>query len=203
MARITPTYPDPIPSSYIPKTSITKLPADTPLEYILAITSRDGGIILENLVSPTELTAINAEVKPWSQQARHSTSTTSTKTDAFTIMPSQTIIIPGLVGKSPTAASICEIPILESLRQSILTEKFNVHREDFYEPNRIDPLLSLSMCMNIGYGAPRQRLHRDDNIHGVRHGGTGWGWERVSGFGVLVAGVEVKRENGATMFVPG
>jgi hypothetical protein len=153
MARITPTYPDRISPSYTPKTSITKLPADTPLEYILAIISRDGGIILENLVSPTELSAINSEVQPWSQQARHSTS--ASKTDAFTIMPFQTTIIPGLVGKSPTAASICELPILESLRQSILVDKFNVHREDFHEPNTIDPLLSLSMCMNIGYGALR------------------------------------------------
>jgi len=204
MPRITPTYPDPIPSSYTPKTSITKLPANTPLEYILAVLSRDGGVILENLVSPSQLSAIDSEIQPWNQQTRHSADSSTSKTDAFTIMPSQTTIIPGLVGKSPTVAHICEHPVLEGLRQHILVDKFNVHREDFYEPNTIDPLLSLSMCMSIGYGAPRQRLHRDDNIHGIRHkGDKKWGFERVSGIGVLIAGCEVKRENGATMFVPG
>lgn len=95
-----------------------------------------------------------------------------------------------------------ENPVLESLRQEILVEKFNVNLEDFIEPNVVEPLLSLSMSMNIGYGAPRQRLHRDDDIHAVKHTGE-WKFGRESQFGCLIAGCEVKRENGATMFVKG
>lgn len=204
MTRITPTYPEPIDPSYRPKVSIAKVPATTPIEYILAIIERDGGVILEDFASAAELDAISNEVKPWSQVQRQSASDNpSAKTDAFTIMPEQTIIVPGLVGKSKTAADICEKPILEELRQNILTEKFNVHREDFVEPNTIDPLLSVSMCMNIGHGAPRQRLHRDDNVHGIRHSSSNWSFKKVSQFACLIAGCEVTRENGATMFVPG
>lgn len=54
----------------------------------------------------------------------------------------------------------------------------------------------------MGYGAPRQRLHRDDIIHLVDHN-LEYKLEKVSQFACLVAGVETTRENGATMFVPG
>lgn len=59
--------------------------------------------------------------------------------------------------------------------------------------------------MNIGYGAPRQLLHRDDNVHHVRHEYREWewGWGEVSQFGCLIAGCDVSREMGATMFVKG
>lgn len=75
-------------------------------------------------------------------------------------------------------------------------------REDIAEENVIDPLLSISITLHIGYGSPRQILHRDDNVHGIRHGGR-FELSKVSQFGCLIAGTKTTRENGATMFVPG
>ncbi|RFU35566.1 hypothetical protein B7463_g748, partial [Scytalidium lignicola] len=197
--------PEPIDPSYRPKVSVTTVSADTPIDYILAIIERDGGVILKDLVSNDELLDIEEELKPWSdQQRRHSTNGNKANGDAFYIIPSQTNLVPGLVGKSKTIADICERPVLEELRQRILLEKYIVHREDWVEPHTVAPLLSLSMSMNIGYGAPRQRLHRDDNIHGIRHSKSGeWSFKRASQFGCLIAGCEVTRKRGATMFVPG
>lgn len=75
-------------------------------------------------------------------------------------------------------------------------------REDTRNPIQIDPLLSIGLSFRIGFGAPRQRLHRDDVIHLIDHS-LPFELKKVSQFAVLVAGVETKRENGATMFVPG
>ncbi|RAL12601.1 phytanoyl-CoA dioxygenase family protein [Aspergillus homomorphus CBS 101889] len=204
MTRLPLPIPPPIDPSYTPTTSVTTLPASTPIEYILAVLERDGGVILKDLATAEELAAIATETKAWSTPRRHLD--TPAQGDAFYTIPPQTTLIPGLVGKSATAARLCEHPVLEALRERILVDEFVLRREGSVEPNRIDPLLSMSASMNIGYGAPRQLLHRDDNVHGlkhVRHPLRPWSFKEASQFGCLVAGCQVTRENGATMFVPG
>jgi ectoine hydroxylase-related dioxygenase (phytanoyl-CoA dioxygenase family) len=191
------TIPPPIDPSYKPSVSIAKLPATAPIEDILQIIERDGGIILTDFTTPEDLAAIDADVEA------HRTKTRSTEGGALSIIPKETLAMPGLVGKSPTVARICgENPVLEELRCSILEEKFKVIREEAIEENVIDPLLSISITLHIGYGAPRQTLHRDDNVHGIKHGGK-FDLKKVSQFGCLIAGTRTTRQNGATMFVPG
>lgn len=188
--------PKPFDPSYKPATSITKLSATAQLEDILAILERDGGVILTNLVSPEDLAAIDADVETHRPMAR------TTEKSAMAIVPKETLSIAGLVGKSPTIAKICEKPVLADLRSAILQEKFSVIREEVIEENVIDPLLSISMTFHIGYGAPRQRLHRDDNVHGIRHDRE-FDLKKASQFACLIAGCKTTQANGATMFVPG
>lgn len=189
--------PAPIDLSYKPSVSIAQLPATAPVEDILRVIERDGGIILTDFTTQEDLDAIDADVEA------HRTKTRSTENSALSIIPKQTLAMPGLVGKSPTVARICsDNPVLEELRNSILTEKFKVIREEAIEENTINPLLSISITLHIGYGAPRQTLHRDDNVHGIRHGGK-FDLKKASQFGCLIAGTRTTRQNGATMFVPG
>ncbi|KAK1140646.1 hypothetical protein N8T08_009958 [Aspergillus melleus] len=171
MTRLTLPIPSPIDPDYKPPRSLKTIPASTPIEYILARLERDGGVILRDRVSPHDLAAISTELEPWNGRlARHpAEGEASSSGDAFTTIPAQTTLVPGLVGKSPTVAQICELPVLGGLRQRILRDEFTVNREGHMEPNVINPLLSLSVSMNIEYGAPRQLLHRDDNVHGIRH----------------------------------
>ncbi|KIW68733.1 hypothetical protein PV04_04657 [Phialophora macrospora] len=188
--------PEAIDPSYQPSTSITQIPASSPTEDILAIIERDGGVILTDFATPGDLAAIDRDVEAHRKQTR------TTEKSALQIIPKETLAVPGLVGKSPTIARICESPVLEQLRTSILQEKFSVIREDIVEEHTIDPLLSISITFYIGPGAPRQRLHRDDNVHGIRHGG-GFDLKKASQFACLIAGSRTTRQNGATMFVPG
>ena len=109
--------------------------------------------------------------------------------------------MPGLVGKSPTIVKICEYPILEKLRISNLEESVSIIREDIFHEHKIDPLLSISLTVYIGPGAPRQPLHRDDNINGVRHARE-FDPKKAGQFGCLIAGSRTTRQNGATMVAP-
>jgi swainsonine biosynthesis dioxygenase SwnH1/2 len=188
--------PEPIDPSYEPTASITRLPADAPIEQILAILEQDGGVILTNFATPEDLAAVDEDVEAHRERAP------TTEKTALDLIPKETLAVPGLVGKSPTIAKICESSVLEQLRKSILEEKFSVVREDVIEEKTIDPLLSISITFYIGPGAPRQRLHRDDNVHGIRHGGE-FDLKNASQFGCLIAGSKTTRQNGATMFVPG
>jgi len=188
--------PEPIDPAYQPSSSIALLPADAPIEDILAVIERDGGLILTNFASPEDLAAIEEDVEA------HRTQTRTTEKSAMAIVPKETLAIPGLVGKSATMAKLCEAPVLEDLRTHILLDRFSVIREDVIEENTIDPLLSISMTFYIGHGAPRQRLHRDDNVHGVQHAST-FDLKKAGQFGCLIAASRTTRENGATMFIPG
>lgn len=189
-------YPQPLDPSYVPKVSITRLPATAPIEKILAILDRDGGIILEDFATAEELQQIEDEIKE-----SHSEDNGKTHT-GLPIIPSETRVVPGLVGRSKTVAELCERPILNQLREEILIDKFSVTREQFTDHYRIDPLLSISLSFQINTGAPRQSLHRDDAIHGTKHSAP-FDLKKASQFACLIAGCETTRANGATMFVPG
>ncbi|KIW14605.1 hypothetical protein PV08_07389 [Exophiala spinifera] len=189
--------PEPIDPAYQPSTSIAKIPANAPIEDILEIIERDGGVILTEFTSAEELAAIDRDVDAHRKQTR-------AEKGALPQIPKETLSVAGLVGKSPTVARMCEYPVLEKLRTAILQEKFDVIREDYVDRNIIEPLLSISLTFYIGPGAPRQRLHRDDNTHGTRHAGEGsFDLKRAGQFACLVAGSKTTRENGATMFIPG
>jgi ectoine hydroxylase-related dioxygenase (phytanoyl-CoA dioxygenase family) len=188
--------PQPIDTLYEPSTSIKSLPANASIDEILEILESDGGVILTNLVSLEQLNNVEQEIMV------HRKSAPSTENSALNIIPKETLVIPGLVGKSRTIEDICQLPVLDQLRTSILREEFSVIREDVVEENSIDPLLSISATLYIGYGAPRQRLHRDDNVHGIRHT-TKFELRKQSQFGCLIAATKTTRQNGATLFVPG
>ncbi|KPM44118.1 hypothetical protein AK830_g2431 [Neonectria ditissima] len=189
-------YPPPLDASYKPSASIVSIASTAAIEDILAVIERDGGVILTDFVTSDDLAAIEQDIEPYKKNTK------STEKSALHIIPKETLAVPGLVGKSPTVAKICEFPVLDKLRTSILEHRFSVIREDFVEENCIDPLLSISMTLHIGYGAPRQRLHRDDNVHGTRHG-QGFDLSKEGQFACLIAGTKTTQENGATMFIPG
>ncbi|KAI1250252.1 hypothetical protein MGN70_007305 [Eutypa lata] len=188
--------PSPIDPGYKPDVAITKLPANAPLQRILDVLDRDGGVILENLASPEELDDISKELEESRRDGDDQPHA------AFPQIPSETRVVGGLVGKSKTIANVCERPVLTKLRGEILTHRFTVTREMYTDHYNIDPLLSISLSFQIGTGAPRQALHRDDAIHGMDHSAP-FDLKKASQFACLIAGCRTTRDNGATMFVPG
>lgn len=197
MAQVAPRpSPLPIDPGYKPDVAIAKIPANAPIERILEVLDRDGGVILENLASPEDLENIAKELEESRRAGDEQPHA------GFPNIPSETRLVAGLVGKSKTMAGICERPVLTKLREEILTHRFAVTREAFTDHYKIDPLLSISLSFQIGTGAPRQALHRDDAIHGISHDAP-FDLKKASQFACLIAGCKTTRENGATMFVPG
>lgn len=190
--------PESFPADYKPSTHIAELPASAPIEQILSVIDRDGGVILNNLVSSEELESIEKEIEKYTKGDRDDD-------EGFFkgLVPQETFLIGGLVGKSDTIAKICEHPVLEALRSEILTDHGTRRIENYDLPYHIDPLLSVSLCFRIRYGAPRQRLHRDDGTHLIEHESKPYRLNNSAQFGCLIAGVQTTQANGATMFIPG
>ncbi|KAL8999559.1 MAG: hypothetical protein Q9169_001648 [Polycauliona sp. 2 TL-2023] len=190
--------PESFPPNYRPSTYIGELSATAPLEDILSVIDRDGGVILNDLVSPEELGSIQQELGKFVKGDRD-------EDDGFFkgLVPQETILIGGLVGKSDTLAKVCEHPVLEGLRREILTDHGTRRIEKYDLPYHIDPLLSVSLSFRIRYGAVRQRLHRDDGTHLIEHESKPYRLNDAAQLGCLIAGVETTQANGATMFIPG
>ena len=163
---------------------------------MIAILNRDGGLILTDLVSSQDIAAVNNEVEPYIQKAKVETHA------AYDLVPSQTVMVPGVVGKSPTMAKIAEFDVIDRLRTSTLQKKCTATWEDRTEEFTIGPLLNSSLTYHMSYGGPRQRLHRDDMIHGIYHGGE-YSLSNETMLGFMIAGSKTTRENGATMAIPG
>ncbi|KAL8727342.1 MAG: hypothetical protein Q9166_006110 [cf. Caloplaca sp. 2 TL-2023] len=190
--------PEPFPPNYKPSTRIAELSASAPIEEILSVIDRDGGVILNNLVSFEELKSIEKELERYVKRDRD-------EDEGFFkgLVPQETLLIGGLVGKSDTLAKICEHPVLEELRREILTDHGTRRIEKYDLPYHIDPLLSVSLSFRIRYGAARQRLHRDDGTHLIEHESKPYQLINSAQLGCLIAGVETTQANGATMFIPG
>jgi hypothetical protein len=112
-----PAFPPPIDPSYVPTTSITKVAATAPINDMVAILERDGALILTGLVSSQDIVAVNDEIEPHIRKAR------AEDHQAYDLIPKQTIMVPGVVGKSPTMAKIAEFEAVDALRTAILEKE--------------------------------------------------------------------------------
>ncbi|KFY82781.1 hypothetical protein V498_08456, partial [Pseudogymnoascus sp. VKM F-4517 (FW-2822)] len=91
----------PIDASYQPVRAITKIPATSSLDEILAHLERDGGVILTDFVSLETMNRINDELEPYVKPIA--------ETDGYDdFIGRKTLVIPGLVGKSDTIANILD-----------------------------------------------------------------------------------------------
>jgi len=93
--------PTPIPTSYTPKASITHLPTASDISTIFSTLDRDGGPILTDFISQDQLSQLNNDVATC-RKAQESDGKIHT---GIPSIPTETILVNGLVGKSTTAAS--------------------------------------------------------------------------------------------------
>lgn len=192
----TPRLLPPIDASYQPSRAITKIPATSSLEEILAILEQDGGVILTNFVPVDTLDKIDEELEPYTKLVADDDSYNN-------FIGKKTLVIPGLVAKSDTIAKILDTNvILEKLLKVILEDRYPAVFEQHTEELVIDPLLSIALGFYVSQGSPRQALHRDDMIFSSKHR-PDMRINEVDGFSCFLAGTRITRENGGTMLIPG
>ncbi|QKX58561.1 uncharacterized protein TRUGW13939_05686 [Talaromyces rugulosus] len=186
----------PIDASYQPPRAITKIPATSSLDEILALIERDGCVILTDFVPLNTLDKIDEELEPYTKPIANSDSY-----DNF--IGKKTRVVPGLVGKSDTLANILDTnETIEKLLKIILEERYYATYEEHTEELVVDPLLSIGMGFFVGHGSPRQALHKDDMIFSSKHR-PDMKINEVDGFSCFIAGSRITRENGGTMVIPG
>jgi len=162
---------------------LERLPADTDPDKLADVLRRDGGLVVEGLVSATTALTIDAELAPH-VAARHS-GFNAEFDDAF--YGANTKRIQGLASKSRTFVDeILLNPALLAIADRVLLS----HCGDYW--------MSQAETIFIGPGNPSQELHRDD-----------LNWADAARLGidlqisVLTAVGDYDAEAGATMVIPG
>ncbi|KAI1818258.1 hypothetical protein GGS20DRAFT_529218 [Poronia punctata] len=187
----------PIDASYKPTRSVTKLPATSSLEEILAVLEEDGGVILTDFVSQETMDKIDDELEPYTKFKK-------AESDSYdNFFGNKTLVIPGLVSKSDTIAQILDTnETIEKLLKELLEEKYPAVFEGHVEELVLEPLLSTSLGFYVKQGSPRQALHRDDMVFASKHV-PNQRIDKLDGFSCFIAGSNITRENGGTMVILG
>ncbi|KAL5585912.1 hypothetical protein FOBRF1_015782 [Fusarium oxysporum] len=170
---------------------ITALPATAPIEEIVSVIRRDGGIIIKNFITPEEADRIQAEADPHYQKVGKYEGTLFPPTDPP---------LSGFAGKSPTFAhKAINHPVYREASKLLLKEESYPFRDGKRYKCVSNPVLAVSEAFSRGR-SKAQPLHRDDMAQHFDHvEGSG----ESSLLGLLVAGTKCTFENGATQVIVG
>lgn len=152
------------------------LPADTPVEDIMAVLDRDGALILSGLMTPAEADAVRAELDPYVQA-------TQPGKDVFSGF--RTTRTGALVARSP----LC--------RKLILDARVRQIGDKVLLPNCERYQLHLGQVIRIMPGQGAQAIHRDRWAWGTHLKGV------EPQLNTIWALTDFTKENGATQVVPG
>jgi ectoine hydroxylase-related dioxygenase (phytanoyl-CoA dioxygenase family) len=118
---------------------IEHLAANAPAEQAITHLKRDGAVIIDNLISASEMDAVAAELKPWIDA-------TAFGPDDFS--GHRTKRTGGLVARSPKCRELVMNPLVLAVSGGLLS-----HAASFQ--------LHLTQVIAIGPGEPAQPIHRD------------------------------------------
>ncbi|RFU33825.1 hypothetical protein B7463_g2494, partial [Scytalidium lignicola] len=174
---------------------------DVPIEDIFGLLKRDGGVVVEKLLSRETIEQSNREIAARLE---------ADKSWSGTFFPGETRRAPGLNSFAPTyTKNHLMNPIYQAVCRHFLTTKNTFWWGKEQKTSVSLPQVSASTAIQIGPGAPDQEIHRDDYIHHYVHEEISeWVDERdlntrESAIGLFVAGSRATIANGATRYIPG
>ncbi|PYI33368.1 hypothetical protein BP00DRAFT_366947 [Aspergillus indologenus CBS 114.80] len=185
------------PSKY--SDEVQKVSKDTPLEEIVYLLKRDGGIFIKNLIPESDVDQAHEEVKSRLDEDVEWNGS---------FFPAQTQRAPSLIARSPTYTKTQLMnPLFRAVCDHFLTSRRWYWWGDEKKLSVSKPYVHSCVAMRIGPGGTAQPLHRDDYISHRWHQEIGQ-WdevrdaEREASVGLFVAGCRVTKENGGTAFIP-
>ncbi|KAF2092382.1 hypothetical protein NA57DRAFT_50339 [Rhizodiscina lignyota] len=187
----------------VPTPELTRLPCDAPYQEIEDALLRDGGLIVQNLLSASHISRMMRVLNKY-----HPPEHDFEYETPGTFFPRETKVLWSLAGRDPCCGhDVCFHPLLARLRSELLhmhiTRPNNSGTQDMQSTTAdIPPRLSVSVAFDMRPGARQQPLHRDEDVWGTTHERK-WRREDIRQIGVLIAGTKSVKENGATLVIPG
>jgi ectoine hydroxylase-related dioxygenase (phytanoyl-CoA dioxygenase family) len=136
--------------------SIARLNASDPSvtpDKAIEIIQRDGGVIIENLISREEAEQIKRDLKP------HFDNDIPDKSGFF---PSTTQRATGLLGISDACVDLACNPFYIDVANKMVSSTFKYWREDHQVTCTGKPIISSTVGFRVNPGGRQQVLHRDD-----------------------------------------
>ncbi|KAL2838653.1 PhyH-domain-containing protein [Aspergillus pseudoustus] len=182
--------PNPAHQAHNPE--VVELDASAPIQQIVDIIKRDGGIIIKNFLPAETIDKIHQEAQPyWGKLGKYEGQ----------LFDAADPPLSGFAGKSPTFAhEAINHPTYREVAKALLKEESTIYRDGKRYKTVSYPVLAVSEAFNRGSPSTAQQLHRDDMAQHFEHlEGRG----ESSLLGLLLAGVDTNFENGATQVIVG
>ena len=169
---------------------LTKLDGDaTSVEQVIDILDRDGGVVIDNFLTPLQLAGMRDDLLPLIEQQ-------SVGRDSF--FGQKTRRLSALFAKTRHSADVVTHPLFLPAARHFICVPQHRWSGDTYMEVTCDVQVGVSQAIQIGPGEGGQALHRDDGA---------FFWSRKFGrearLQVMVALTDFTQENGGTMVVPG
>jgi ectoine hydroxylase-related dioxygenase (phytanoyl-CoA dioxygenase family) len=198
------------------------VPYNTPLEDILFLIKRDGGVVVKDLVSSEDVDRAHADVREtldgdlqWNGDFFPSMDTTTGSPITHLGLLTKCHIIEetkrasSMVARSPTYTKTQLMnPVYQDVCAYFLTTRSSFWWGEKQRVSISKPYAQSCVAIEIGPGGKAQPLHRDSYInHTILSEVNKWDDERdrnrESAVGMMVAGCKVTKQNGGTQFIPG
>ena len=128
--------------------------ASTTTELLVSIIQRDGGVIVENLISTELASQIKTDLKPYFD---------TDKVDASGFFPHTTQRATGLLGKSDACVELALNPIYIDVANAMISSTFTYWSGQRQETVTSKPVISSTVGFRVNPGGKQQGLHRDDS----------------------------------------
>ncbi|KAJ5227329.1 uncharacterized protein N7469_007335 [Penicillium citrinum] len=162
-------------------------PSTTPAQ-VVEVLEREGGIIIENLISKELAQQIKTDLKP------HFDGDTPDKSGFF---PETTQRASGLLGISDACVELACNPLYINVANAMVSSSYTFWRGDHQETVSGKPIISSTVGFRVNPGGRQQVLHRDDNDYHPNDK------KLPVMIGCVTALTKTTKENGATIAIPG
>jgi ectoine hydroxylase-related dioxygenase (phytanoyl-CoA dioxygenase family) len=167
---------------------LVTLPSSASVDDVCEVIQRDGGVIVEDMLSSDLLDKFMADIQPYLDRTPYGA-------DGFT--GNRTRRTSALMAKSLHSAELLTQRHLLGAAQKLLPVPYNFMLGEEVEVLYPTVQLSVTQAIQLWPGQGAQVLHRDDGLHHRVHPGPDCQIQ------VLYAGTDFTAENGATLVVPG
>ena len=127
----------------------------TTTELLVSIIERDGGVILENLISQELSTRIRSDLKPYFD---------SDRVDPSGFFPHTTQRATSLLGKSDACVELACNTTFINVTNAMVSSTYTYWSGDTQETVTSKPIISSTVGFRVNPGGKQQALHRDDKF---------------------------------------
>lgn len=126
----------------------------TTTELLVSIIERDGGVIVENLITGEHAARIKAELKPHFD---------TDKVDPSGFFPHTTQRATGLLATSDSCVELAMNPTYINVANAMLSSTFTYWTGQRQDTVTSKPIISSTVGFRVNPGGRQQELHRDDS----------------------------------------
>ena len=138
------------------KSTIARHDANDPAtttELLVSVIERDGGVIVENLISQELATQIKTELRPYFD---------NDKVDPSGFFPDTTQRATGLLGTSDACVELAMNKTYIDVANAMLSSTFTYWTGQVQDTVTSKPIISSTVGFRVNPGGRQQALHRDD-----------------------------------------